>query len=145
MDLQCATMKKVLIDSSFLFALINQQDAYHDACVWVARNNNFDKRLLVTVIPETCYLLHKWLGHQVMRSFVDNLRDPIWMIEQVTQQDFVRVGEILKQYADARLDLVDATLVAVAERMNIDTVLTLDRRDFYIIRPLHIDHFTVLP
>jgi predicted nucleic acid-binding protein len=138
-------MKKALIDSSFLVGVINPQDAQHDACVQVVLDNTLDKRILVTVIPETCYLLHKWLGHQVMRSFIDNLRDPTWMIEQMTQQDFIRVGEILRQYADARLDLVDATLVAVAERMNIDTILTLDRRDFYMIRPLHTSYFTVLP
>ena len=138
-------MKKALIDSSFLVALINQKDVYHHACVQVAQNENLDKRIPITVIPETCYLLHRWLGHHVMRAFVGALQNPAWLIEQATQDDFVRVAEILGQYADARLDLVDATLVTIAERMNIDTILTLDRRDFYMIRPLHTDHFTILP
>jgi predicted nucleic acid-binding protein len=138
-------MKKALIDSSFLVALINQKDSHHVACVQVAQNDMLDKRIPITAIPETCYLLHKWLGHHVMRSFVDILRDPIWEIEQVMQGDFVRVEELLRQYADARLDFVDATVVAIAERVDIDTILTLDRRDFYMIRPLHTDHFTILP
>ena len=138
-------MKKALLDTSFLVALINQKDSHHHACVQVAQNDELDKRIPITVIPETCYLLHRWLGHHVMCSFMGVMRDPIWMIEQVTQGDFIRVEQLLRQYADARLDLVDATLVTLAERMNIDTILTLDRRDFYLIRPLHTDHFTILP
>lgn len=138
-------MKKTLLDSSFLFALINQKDVNHAACVAVARDNTLQKHLLVTVIPETCYLLHRWLGHAIMRAFIQNLQDPIWQIEQVQPQDWARVDELLNQYADARLDLVDATLVAAAERLNIETLLTLDQRDFHLIRPKHVDYFSILP
>jgi predicted nucleic acid-binding protein len=138
-------MKKTLLDSSFLFALINQKDANHAACVEVAHNTTLHKSILVTVIPETCYLLHRWLGHAIMRAFIENLQDPIWHIEPVQPQDWARVSELLKQYADARLDLVDATLVAAAERLNIETILTLDRRDFRLIRPNHVDYFSILP
>ena len=138
-------MKKTLLDSSFLFTLINQKDVNHAACVAVARDNTLQKHLLVTVIPETCYLLHRWLGHAVMRAFIQNLQDPIWQIEQVQPQDWARVDELLNQYADARLDLVDATLVAAAERLNIETILTLDQRDFRLIRPKHVDYFSILP
>ena len=138
-------MKKTLLDSSFLFALINQKDANHAACVEVAQNTTLHKTILVTVVPETCYLLHRWLGHAVMRAFIQNLQDPIWQIEPVQPQDWTRVNELLNQYADARLDLVDATLVAAAERLNIDTILTLDQRDFRLIRPKHVDYFSILP
>ncbi len=138
-------MKKTLLDSSFLFALINQKDANHAACATVARDTTLHKTILVTVIPETCYLLHRWLGHAVMRAFIQNLQDPIWQIEQVQPQDWTRVNELLNQYADARLDLVDATLVAAAERLEIDTILTLNQRDFRLIRPKHVDYFSILP
>ena len=138
-------MKKTLLDSSFLFALINQKDANHAACVEVARNTTLQKNILVTVIPETCYLLYRWLGHAVMRAFIQNLQDPIWQIEQMQPQDWARVNELLNQYADARLDLVDATLVAAAERLNIETILTSDQRHFRLIRPKHVDYFSILP
>lgn len=138
-------MKKTLLDSSFLFALINQKDVNHAACVAVARDTMLHKTILVTVIPETCYLLHRWLGHAIMRAFIQNLQDPIWNIEPVQPQDWARVNELLNQYADAGLDLVDATLVTAAERLNIDTILTLDQRDFRLIRPRHVDYFSILP
>jgi predicted nucleic acid-binding protein len=138
-------MKKALLDSSFLVAIINPRDAYHAACVEVALDEQLDKRIVVTAVPETCYLLHKWLGHHVMRNFIANLQDPRWKIEQVQPEDFSRVNELLNQYADSQLDLVDATIIAAAERLNIDTVLTLDQRDFRMVRPLHVDNFEVRP
>lgn len=144
MDLQFE-MKKTLLDSSFLFSVINNEDANHAACVEVALDNSMEKLVLVTVIPETCYLLHRWLGHKVMRAFVERLQDPLWKIEPVLPADFVRVSEILNQYADARLDLVDATLITAAERLGIDTILTLDQRDFRLVRPKHIDFFEIRP
>jgi hypothetical protein len=49
------------------------------------------------------------------------------------------------QYADSRLDFVDATVIAVAEDANISTILTLDRRDFRMVRPQHTSAFELLP
>jgi hypothetical protein len=40
---------------------------------------------------------------------------------------------------------VDALIVAMAERLKITRLLTLDRRDFQIIRPKHCDSFELLP
>jgi predicted nucleic acid-binding protein len=55
------------------------------------------------------------------------------------------VQGILEQYADSQLDFADAAIVAIAERLNITRVYTLDRRDFSIIRPSHCDYFELLP
>jgi uncharacterized protein len=43
------------------------------------------------------------------------------------------------------LDFTDAAIVAIAERSNITRILTLDRRDFTLIRPKHCDYFEILP
>ena len=49
------------------------------------------------------------------------------------------------QYADSRINFVDATVMAVAERFLIKEVLTLDKRDFQIFRPKHCSSLTLLP
>jgi predicted nucleic acid-binding protein len=41
---------------------------------------------------------------------------------------------MMRRYEDIGLQLADAALVHLAERENIRTVFTLDRRDFSIIR-----------
>ena len=63
----------------------------------------------------------------------------------MTAKDLERVNQILEQYADSQLDFVDAVIVAIAERLRITRVLTLDRRDFSIMRPRHCDYFEILP
>jgi predicted nucleic acid-binding protein len=63
--------------------------------------------------------------------------------------DLRRISELLHRYANLHggqgLSVADASVVAVAERLNIGEIATLDRLDFSVVRPLHIDHFTLLP
>jgi hypothetical protein len=134
-----------LVDTSFLFALANPRDANHEACLETARQ--IEDRLVIPamVLPEIAYLLDSRLGHGAMRRFVRQIAQPDWTLEMVTQDDMLRVRELLSQYADNRLDFVDATIVTVAERLNVRRILTLDRRHFRVIRPLHTSAFELLP
>ena len=61
------------------------------------------------------------------------------------RRPLVRVHELLQQYASIELDFVDASITALAERLNIRQILTVDARDFHIIRPRHCDYFDILP
>jgi len=101
--------------------------------------------LPVTVLPEVSYLIGSRLGHSVMRQFLRELVAENVTLETVTFADLERVLQILDTYADTRLDFVDATIVALAERLGITRILTLDRRDFTIIRPQHTSYFEILP
>lgn len=80
-----------------------------------------------------------------MRQFIQRLaQHPLPLISPV-QDDFRRIHELLEQYASLRLDFVDATIVALAERFNIQRILTVDQRDFRAIRPNHCAYFEILP
>ena len=59
--------------------------------------------------------------------------------------DLRRVVEILEQYQNARFGMVDASTMAIAERLKIEVILTLDRRDFTIYRPRHCNAFRLVP
>lgn len=80
-----------------------------------------------------------------MRRFVSSMTPDAVQVESLTTEDLVRVHEILEQYADSQLDFTDAAIIAIAERLTITRVYTLDRRDFSIIRPRHWDYFELLP
>lgn len=56
-----------------------------------------------------------------------------------------RAAQLVEQYADFPLGTTDATIVTIAERLEITTIATLDRRHFTAIRPRHIGTFTLLP
>ena len=80
-----------------------------------------------------------------MRRFVSSVTPETIQIESVITEDLVRVHQFLEQYADNQLDFTDAAIVAIAERLNITRVYTLDRRDFSAIRPRHCDYFELFP
>jgi predicted nucleic acid-binding protein len=135
----------VVLDTSFLFALTDLTDLNHDRVLAVVQSINEPLLLPSFVLPEVCYLIASRLGHQAMRKFVANLVVSGVQIESMMATDLERVGQILEQYADSQLDFVDAVIVAISERLRITRVLTLDRRDFSIMRPIHCDYFEILP
>jgi hypothetical protein len=59
--------------------------------------------------------------------------------------DYERMTELVEVYADFPLGTTDAAVVAVAERLGITEIATLDRRHFYAVRPRHADNFDLLP
>ena len=134
-----------ILDTSFLFALTNQNDRNHDRVLVVAQTISEPLLLPSVVLSEVCYLIASRLGHQAMRQFLANLTASSTQLESITLTDLERVHQVLEQYADSQLDFVDAVIVAIAERAGITRVLTLDRRDFSLVRPRHCDYFELLP
>ncbi|MEM9815186.1 MAG: PIN domain-containing protein [Cyanobacteria bacterium P01_D01_bin.6] len=134
-----------ILDTSFLFALTDRSDRKHQRVLAVAQNVNEPLVLPVVVLPEVCYLIASRLGHQAMRRFVSSVTPETIQVKSVTTEDLGRVHQILEQYADNQLDFTDAAIVAIAERLNITRVYTLDRRDFSAIRPRHCDYFELFP
>jgi uncharacterized protein len=98
----------------------------------------------VPAITEVAYLLARDIGTDAA-AFISSLADTELILEAPLAEDYLRSAEILRQYADANLDFVDALIAATAERLNIKRLLTLDRRDFQLIHPRHCDGFELLP
>ena len=96
-------------------------------------------------ITEVAYLIARDIGNDATADFISSLADTELILEAPLAEDYLRSAEILRQYADANLDFVDALIAATAERLNIKRLLTLDRRDFQLIRPRHCDGFELLP
>ncbi|MEO0378547.1 MAG: PIN domain-containing protein [Cyanobacteria bacterium P01_A01_bin.17] len=134
-----------ILDTSFLFALTDRGDLNHQRVSTFAQSIHEELILPTAVLPEICYLLASRLGHQPMRRFVQSVTSTQIQVESTTFNDLVRVHEILTQYADSKIDFTDAAIVAIAERLSISRICTLDRRDFSIIRPKHCDYFELLP
>jgi uncharacterized protein len=134
-----------ILDTSFLFALTDQNDRNHARVLAVARTLNEPMLLPTVVLPEVCYLISSRLGHRIMRQFITDLTISATQLESLSTIDLARTREILEQYADSQLDFTDAAIIALSERLNITRILTLDRRDFGLIRPSHCDYFELLP
>lgn len=64
---------------------------------------------------------------------------------ELEQSDLPRMAELVRRYKDARLDPTDVSVVAIAERLGVTQIATVDRRDFSLIRPRHVQAFRLLP
>lgn len=135
----------VLLDSGFLFASLNALESEHQSTIRVLKNIREPIVLPVPAITEVAYLLARDISNEAAGDFIASLAASELTLENPLQEDYLRSAEIIRQYADAKLDFVDALIVAIAERLNINRLLTLDRRDFQLIRPKHCTSFELLP
>ena len=68
-----------------------------------------------------------------------------YQLARLEMGDVVRAVEIADTYANLDLGIVDASVIALAERLRVVQVLTLDRRDFSVVRPRHCPALALLP
>jgi predicted nucleic acid-binding protein len=97
------------------------------------------------VIAETSWLVLDRLGTAAQATFIRLITSGKLTPVDMTEDDWQRCAELVEQYASLRLDLIDASLVTVAERLKLTTLATLNRRDFTVVRPSHTDAFELLP
>jgi uncharacterized protein len=101
--------------------------------------------LPIPVVTEVSYLLQKYVGIQAMADFVEGLATTHMRLVTPESNDYRRAAEFARQYADAPLDFVDTLIVAVAERLEVTTILTTDRRHFHLARTRPCVAFDILP
>ncbi|WP_026733268.1 type II toxin-antitoxin system VapC family toxin [Fischerella sp. PCC 9605] len=131
-------------DTGFIVALLNRSDTMHSIVV-TAYTQQQQILLPQTVLAEVAYLVGRNAGVATVAAFLKGLSASKFSLVALTDQDVMRVAEILEDYGDTRIDFVDATVMAVAERYGITKILTLDQRDFRLFRPKHCDSFEILP
>lgn len=133
----------ILVDTGILYALADADDRWHQpATTWL---EDVSELLIVSVtaLPEVAYLLHTRLGAAAELAFVQSLAGGELDVEDLRRTDLARSGEVMRRYPE--IGFVDASIVAMAERLKIETIATTDRRHFQRIRPKHTKSFTLVP
>ena len=135
----------VLVDTNVLVALADASDPHHAAVVGFMASTSDVLLVPITVVPEVDYLVTRTMGIQAALAVLQSVRSGEFMLEGVTMADFDRGIELVGQYADGDIGFVDASIVAIAERLRITRILTLDRRHFGMVRPKHCPAFELVP
>jgi hypothetical protein len=135
------------LTTGVLYALADRRDAnHHAACVrWLVTARD---SLVVPppVIAEACFLIGKQLGSEAEAAFLDAFGPgQAFTLGDLLQTDLERMAALVRQYGDLRLGGTDAAVIAVAERLDVAKVATVDRRHFSVVRPQHVSAFTMLP
>ena len=125
----------VIADTGALYALADRSDRWHESVSewWSASRPSII--VPVTVLPEVTYLIASRLGAQAEIAFVRSVAEGELPTEPLEPEDIARAVALMNKYADVPLGFVDATVVAIAERLETRDVLTTDRRHFAVIKP----------
>lgn len=134
-----------IVDTSALVALVRSSDPRHPAVVAAIAAERGSLVVPLTVVVEAAQFIGNRLGPAAEAAWLRGLATGPWAIEPSTVPDLGRAAEIIDRYRDADIGFVDATIVAMAERLGAMLLYTLDRRDFSIIRPRHVAAFEILP
>jgi predicted nucleic acid-binding protein len=124
-------MKKILIDSAPLIALFDSSDKYHQKAVDFIKTNKYPLATTLASITETLHLLDFNRNAQI--DFLEWVHRGGVEIHNIENSDFKRLRELTEKYRDLPMDFADSCLVYLAEKLNLNTIATIDR-DFTIYR-----------
>jgi predicted nucleic acid-binding protein len=133
----------ILADTSGIIAMLDRDDRHHIAVVEVIQTDTV--LVPTTILPEVDYLATKYLGERVARSFLEAVIRGEFTYLPVESIDLERGLAVMARYQGVPLGVVDASLVALAERLHISKILTLDRRHFSLVQPEGINYLELLP
>ncbi len=132
-----------LVDTGFILALIDAEDGWHEACVNVLRRIPLPLMTSDAVLTEVFYFVS---GQVRMQPHAWRLlRANAVTLGIISDNDLPSIEQLMLRYGDRPMDFADATLVHLAERESLDTVLTVDHNDFETYRIGNRKRFTILP
>ena len=138
----------IICDTGPLVAAALSNDADHAACVRLFNDMHAASRDLlvpVTVTAEVGYLLAREAGARVESLFLRSLAEGDFAAVDLTAVDYARMAELVGTYGNLPLGTTDASVIAIAERLKLTDIATLDRRHFTVVRPSHVNSLTLLP
>jgi uncharacterized protein len=134
-----------VIDAGILYSLVDSADTAHDRAVTALQAEAQAIVVPQVIMPEICYLIGSRLGAAQETAFVRYLVDSDWRLEPLTDADLARVIGLMSEHATSAIGFVHAAVAATAERMAATRIYTLNHHPYQQIRPLHTDHFELLP
>ena len=135
----------ILTDTGPLVALLDRGDPNHATCR--ATVHTLPREPLLTTWPsftEAMHLLGRAGGHPRQADLWRLHLSGRLVLEGLTAADTERTASLMAQYHDTPMDLADASLVALAERLGHRRVFSLDS-DFHVYRLADGDAFEVIP
>jgi predicted nucleic acid-binding protein len=121
----------ITVDTSALFARLNRIDSDHERVLRAMANEPAPWIEPAAILGELGYLIANRGTPAALDSFLQDLVDGIYALDAGIE-DIRRAHALIRRYADLPLGLVDAVVIACAERNN-GRVATLDLRHFDVV------------
>jgi len=126
-------MIKTLIDSGVIIALFDKSDTFHQKSVEFLRTFKGELITSWAVMTEVSHMLD--FNQQVQIDFLKWAELGGLKVYNITQDEIASIRVMMEKYLDIPMDLADATLMHIANKEKISTIVSIDS-DFDIYRTL---------
>ncbi|HJR58891.1 MAG TPA: PIN domain-containing protein [Vicinamibacterales bacterium] len=124
----------IIADTGALIALIDRKDRHHRTLLEAYESQPGEWLLPWAILPEVDYLLGAHVGTAAQDAFLADLADGSYAVEWGRDEDLDEARRLTRQYRALRLGLVDAVVLAIAQRRHARAIATLDVRHFAAVR-----------
>jgi len=135
----------IVVDSGAIYALYDADDSHHAHVRSAVDRERGPLIVPSALLAEADYLVCAFLGIDAELHFIDDIRSGFFTLVHLTDIDLTRCRAIVERYRDSKLGLADASVIATAERMGIERILTVDERHFRMVRTSQGTPFILLP
>lgn len=132
-----------IVDAGPLYAAADRSDRHHRHKAALLTSGRYRLIIPALVAAEACYLIGRRLGAHAEARFVEGLA--ALHLTAPTPNDLMRMAELVRRYEMFPLGAADASVIALAERLMTNIVITLDRRHFAAVKPSHTPFLELLP
>lgn len=134
---------RALIDTGPIVAILDRSDRWHKSCVSSLYTMGAPLLTSEAVLTEVFHLAaRERIDFEDVWEFVHS---DVLFVAAIDNDEFPELHALMTRYADRPMDFADATLVYLAKRESISTILTIDHADFATYRIEGKRPFQVLP
>ena len=127
----------LVFDTGPLFASLDRRDGSHEDCRRLIETATESVLVPTTVLPEVDYFIEQYLRPQIRLALLNDIKAGAFQVVDLQTEDYDRILEICGVYADANIGFVDASVLAIVQRLGETKLATLDHRHFGMMRPRH--------
>jgi predicted nucleic acid-binding protein len=132
-----------LADTGALLALLDREDAWHDACVETFKQVRLPLLTSAAVLAELFHMVGD--RPREVDAAWKLVRSGALSVAPMVDSDLAALDALMTRYRDRPMDFADATLVHLAARESLSTVFTVDQDDFQTYRIGTKKRFRILP
>lgn len=133
----------ILIDTGPLVAILSRSDEHHEMCVQQLEHVTGPLLTCWPVLTEAAWLFCS--NADALRKLLSAFDGHHFALVLLDEADLPGICTILSKYRTLGIQVADASLVHLANRERIETIFTLDRRDFSVLRLAHGKKLRVIP
>ncbi|MHB8879656.1 MAG: type II toxin-antitoxin system VapC family toxin [Myxococcaceae bacterium] len=132
-----------IVDTGPLYAAVDEGDEDHPRCLAALETRGLRLVIPAMVVAEACYLVRSRMGPKVEADFLKGLA--VMDVEAPRPEDFERMAELMKRHSSPPLGGTSACIIALAERLGTDLVISLDQKRLRPVKPRHCPALRFLP